>query len=549
MLKIGDLLLNHNLISQEQLEIGLKVQKVTLNKIGETLKSLDFVTSFEVANALSEQLNLEFIDLSNTIVEDDAVNYLSSEDAKYYQIFPFQIDNSTIHIATSNTNIINIQSFLESKHISKYQLYFCDEGLLKNLLHIYYDQAQEPLKLQIENFIEQSIYNDNIDASRLSNLILQYAINLNATDIHISPDETTGAIFFRIDGVIHMFFAHPNTLHKRLISTIKVQSDMDIANVNIPQDGSMRINYLSHEYDFRVSSIPTSHGENLVIRVLPKNSTLFNLNNLGFTDQNKQKLQNFFKKPYGIVLIVGPTGSGKTTTLYSALRHINSIEKNILTIEDPIEYSFSFIKQTQVNDQAGYTFNKALKYFMRQDPDVMLVGEIRDEETANLAVRASITGHLVLSTVHANTAIDALPRLYDLKVDPAFLSLGLLSIIGQRLLRKLCPKCKEEVTISSKDIFDQLSHNYDIKEDTTTIYQANPTGCSSCFNTGYKGRVAIIEIFEVDEEIKLMLAESKPISQVTAKAYEKGMQTLKDDAVDKLLQGITSIEEIKRVLN
>ncbi len=549
MIKFGQLLFSHNLISQEQLEIGLKVQKITPNKIGEILKSLDFVTSFEIANALSEQLNLEFIDLADTIVEEDAVNYLTSEDAKYYQIFPFKIDNGTIHIATSNTEILNIQSFLESKNITKYQLYFCDEGLLKNLLHIYYDQAQEPLNLQIENSIEQSIYNGNIDASRLSNLILQYAINLNATDIHISPDETTGAILFRIDGVIHMFFAHPSTLHKRLISTIKVQSGMDIANSNIPQDGSMKINYLSHEYDFRVSSIPTSHGENLVIRILPKNSSLFNLSNLGFSENNKQKLEKLFLKPYGIVLIVGPTGSGKTTTLYSALRKINSIEKNILTIEDPIEYSFSFIKQTQVNNQAGYTFNKALKYFMRQDPDVMLVGEIRDEETANLAIRASITGHLVLSTVHANTAIDALPRLYDLKVDPAFLSLGLLSVVGQRLLRKLCPKCKEALTISSKDICDQLSHNDNIKEDTTTIYQANTTGCSSCFNTGYKGRVAIIEIFEVDEEIKLMLAESTPISQVTKKAYEKGMQTLKDDAIDKLLQGITSIEEIKRVLN
>jgi type IV pilus assembly protein PilB len=549
MIKIGQLLLDQNLISQEQLEIGLKAQKITSKRVGESLQSLDFVTSFEVAKALANQYNLEFIDLSSVVVEEKAVAFISEDDSKYYKLFSFELEDDTLHIATSNNDILGIQDFLSSKGISKYNLFFSDESLIKNLQHIYYDQASKPFNVQIESLIEQSLYDEHIDASNLSKLILQYAINLNATDIHISPDEVVSSIFFRIDGVMHMFFAHPNSLHKRVVSAIKVKSNMDIAKTNTPQDGAMRINYLSNEYDFRVSTIPTSHGENVVIRVLPKNSALFNLNNLGFNEYNQQKLERFFQKPYGIVLIVGPTGSGKTTTLYSALRHINSLEKNILTIEDPVEYSFSFIKQTQVNNQSGYTFNEALKYFMRQDPDVMLVGEIRDEETANLAIRASITGHLVLSTVHANTALDALPRLFDLKVDPAFLSLGLLSVVGQRLLRKLCPKCKEKLDISKKDIYEKLSFSQNIEDENVTIFQAHPHGCNACYHTGYKGRVAIIEIFEVDEEIKLMLAESRLISDITAKAKEKGMKTLKEDAIEKLFAGTTSIEEIKRVLN
>lgn len=549
MLKIGEILLKSNLITKEKIEIGLKVQKLSSQRLGDILQDLDFITSLEIAQALAEQNDLPLIDLSKQVIEHEAVELIGADQSKDYEVIAFQVDNGVVKLATANTNILDLQDFLFSIGIKEYELYFCDESILSKLQHIYYEEAVNPIGEQIEDIITSGFNYESVDAIELMGLILKNAINLNATDIHLSPDEVTSSIFFRIDGVMQMMYPYSGDIHKRVVSAIKVKSNMDIANSNTPQDGSMKIDYLESEYDFRVSSLPTSHGENVVIRILPKNTSLFNLNNLGFSSENQAKLEKLFLKPYGIVLVVGPTGSGKTTTLYSALKKIDSIEKNIITVEDPIEYSFSFIRQTQVNNQAGYTFHKALKYFMRQDPDVMLVGEIRDEETASLAVRASITGHMVLSTVHANTALDALPRLFDLKVEPEFLSLGLIGAVGQRLIRKLCPKCKEEYITTTDEVFNDISYSSNSENKEVKIFTHSKEGCKYCHNTGYKGRVAIIEILEITEEIKLMMAEAKPLSEISKKAKESGMKMLKDDAVLKLFDGTTSIEEINRVLN
>jgi type IV pilus assembly protein PilB len=338
------------------------------------------------------------------------------------------------------------------------------------------------------------------------------------------------------------------SLHPQITARIKITSNLDISEQRKPQDGSFSYTFLNEAFDLRVSTLPTNHGENIVMRLLGKGSSLFSLEHLGLTPENTKKVEHYFSKPYGIILIVGPTGSGKTTTLYSALRKVNSLKKNVLTIEDPIEYKFTFIKQTQLNEKAGYTFDAAIRSFMRQDPDVMLVGEIRDQETAELAVRASITGHLVLSTLHTNNAIGTIPRLDDLNIPPYLVASGLLAIIAQRLVRRLCPYCKVPLQKSVDELVelgiprDIISMNPDY-----TLYEAK--GCEHCRNTGYNGREAIVEIFELDTELEALITKRASTLEILELAKKKGMKTMREDGYIKALKGVTTLEEIERVID
>jgi len=340
----------------------------------------------------------------------------------------------------------------------------------------------------------------------------------------------------------------PLKLHAQLAARIKILSKLDISEQRKPQDGAFSYSFLNEQFDLRVSTLPTNYGENIVMRLLGKNSSLFSLSQLGLTDANAQKIEKYFAKPYGIILIVGPTGSGKTTTLYSALRKIDSLKKNVLTIEDPIEYKFSFIKQTQLNEKAGYDFQNAIRAFMRQDPDVMLVGEIRDHDTAELAVRASITGHLVLSTLHTNDAVGTVPRLSDLGIEPYLIGSGLLAVIAQRLVRKLCSKCKVPKEVSTEELLSLgISKRIIDAHPDFELYEA--FGCPHCRGTGYRGREAIIEILEIDEDIEAMITKRATTQEILAAAYEKGMHSLKEDGQIKALRGITTLQEIQRVVN
>jgi type II secretory ATPase GspE/PulE/Tfp pilus assembly ATPase PilB-like protein len=333
----------------------------------------------------------------------------------------------------------------------------------------------------------------------------------------------------------------PKAVHAGIVSRIKVLSRLDIAEQRLPQDGSFNFGFLNTGYDVRVSTIPTIYGENVVLRVLTGKGALLTIADLGFEQRKVKLIHQLFAKPYGIIIICGPTGSGKTTTLYSALRELNLLERNVLTVEDPVEYKLNFVKQTQVNEKAGYDFALAGRNFMRQDPDVILLGEIRDEETAKIAVRASITGHLVLTTLHTNDAVTAVPRLLDLKVDRYLLSSSLLAIVAQRLVRKICPSCREKYDLSDREV--DILAEYQIS--STTAFRGK--GCPRCNGTGYSGRTVIGEVMYIDDDVKQLIYEGASAIVLKQATIQRGMVLLREDAVRKVVEGVTTIEEVIRV--
>lgn len=545
---IGKLLEDAGFITQEQIKVALNVQKANPMFFGEILQDLDFVTSSEIAEAIAMQNGLEYVDLSTTVPTLEALKLVPHEVAKKQNILPLKVDESVLTVAMKDVNDIMGVDYLKRISRKNIKLVVTDESAIARYSEIYYYQMKNPIEAEIFELIKQTLENKEISIPNMVNLILNNAIKDRATDIHISPESSAIHIFYRIDGVLKHYFSLPKQLHSQIVARIKITCDLDISEQRKPQDGSFNYTFLNEEFDLRVSTLPTNQGENIVMRLLGKGTSLFSLNALGMREENSKKVEQYFSKPYGIVLIVGPTGSGKTTTLYSALRKINSLEKNVLTIEDPIEYKFTFIKQTQLHEKAGYTFDAAIRAFMRQDPDVMLVGEIRDPQTAELAVRASITGHLVLSTLHTNDAIGTIPRLVDLDIPPYLIGSGLLGVIAQRLIRKLCNFCKKEIEVEKEELL-KIGVSEDIIKIKPDYKIYEPVGCEHCKNTGYNGRETIIEILDVDKEIESLITKGVSTLELLKVAKEKGMLTMKEDGYIKVLKGITSFSEIDRIID
>ena len=545
---IGQLLLELGFITEEQIKVALDVQKAHPKFFGEILEDLDFVTSAEIAEAIALQNGLEYIDLENIVPNEEALALIPKNVAISKNILPLNIDEETFTVATQEINDLMTLDYLRKISKRNVKLVVADKKAIARYAEIFYYQLENPIEAEIEQIVQRALENKDVDIPHLVDLILNSGIKDRATDIHISPESMATHVFFRIDGVLQHYYSLPLILHQQIVARIKILSELDISEQRKPQDGAFSYAFLNEEFDLRVSTLPTNFGENIVMRLLGKNTSLFNLKHLGLNEENTEKVERYFQKPYGIILIVGPTGSGKTTTLYSALRKINSLKKNVMTIEDPIEYRFSFIRQTQLNVKAGYTFDAAIRSFMRQDPDVMLVGEIRDEETAELAVRASITGHLVLSTLHTNDAVGTIPRLSDLKIPSYLIGSGLLAIIAQRLVRKLCPYCKEKMELTPEEIEARgIPQSFLQKYPQYTLYRAK--GCKHCRNTGYNGRIAIVEILEVDKTIEALITQGASTQEIEHQAIKNGMRLLHEDGFEKVLQGITTIEEIRRVVN
>jgi len=545
---IGQLLEELGFITESQIKVALDVQRASPKFFGEVLQDLDFITSSEIAEAIAIQSNLEFVNLDSVVPSMEALKLVPQEIATARNILPISVDEKYIIVATQEVNDLVTQDYI--RKISHRQVKFVvgDNNSIARYAQIYYHQLSNPIEIEIKNMVKETLEGLEINLPHLVNLVLNNAVKDRVTDIHITPEASVSNIFFRIDGVLQHYYALPLELHQQIVARIKIISDLDISEQRQPQDGAFSYNFLNEDFDLRVSTLPTNHGENIVMRLLGKNSSLSSLTHLGFSEENTKKVEGYFNKPYGIILVVGPTGSGKTTTLYSALRKIDSLKKNILTIEDPIEYKFSFIKQTQLNEKAGYSFNSAIRAFMRQDPDVMLVGEIRDTETAELAVRASITGHLVLSTLHTNDAIGTIPRLGDLQIPPYLIGSGLLAVIAQRLVRKLCPKCKKEKEFSNEELLHEgVSQRVITKYPDYTIYEA--VGCENCHDTGYTGRQVIIEILEIDEDLEAMISQKSATLDILKKAQEKGMHSMREDGFIKILTGVTTFEEVSRVVS
>ena len=539
--RIGDLLKDEGIISDKEIGLALIEQRATKERVGDILIRLGLVTQTELAQSIAKQFSIEFVELRHFSPQKEALSALPVQFARENSLLPISVEDTTLTIATSepdNTKLSDLASRISKKRI---RFVAASPSQIQKHIEKDYYLLEHPIEEEIDQQLEHSKYNPHdVDTEKLVRLLIMSAINSRATDIHVTPTNKTTQIHYRIDGILYPFYSFPIEVHSRVISSIKVKAEMDISEQRKPQDGRLSFDFLNEHYDIRVSTLKVTNGENMVMRILASSEELYNIRSLGLDPDDITQLRDLLHKPYGMVLVSGPTGSGKTTTLYAALREISSIEKNIVTVEDPIEYQFPLIRQTQVNEKSGYIFSSAVRAFLRQDPDVILIGEIRDGDTATMALRAAQTGHLVLSTVHANDASGAVPRLKDLGMRDYMISSSLICVIAQRLVRALCPNCKQPY-----DSGDEEHRVFGIQKGTT-LYA--PVGCPRCIKTGYLGRIMVAEILVISKEIERLISLGSHPFEIKDKAVEEGMVTLRGDGIRKILNGTTSFAEIWRVL-
>lgn len=545
-IRIGELLISNKLITERQLQIALEHQKVTGAILGDLLIKLGFVTATEFARTIALQSHIDFIDLGEIQPHEEALQLIPKETAEKAGLIPLAVvEDGRLAIGITNpSNIVAVD--LVTKLTGKQpRVFLVDNDHYQETLEKSYFFFTHPIQQRMEQIIsglrQVSGAVPGATIAELVDLIMMDGVRKQATDIHISPGDDVTNVFYRIDGVLQHGHCIQRQVHTGLVSRIKVLSQLDIAEQRLPQDGSFTYEFLSKRFDVRVSTVPTIFGENLVLRLLAGTGPLLRLESLGMTEAATRQIRQLFQKSYGIILIAGPTGSGKTTTLYAALRELNRLERNILTVEDPVEYRLSFVKQTQVNEKAGFDFALAARNFMRQDPDVMLLGEIRDEATAQIAVRAAITGHLVLSTIHTNDAVTAIPRLLDLKLDTFLLSSALAAVIAQRLVRRNCRSCSEEYLLNDSE--RELFQHHGLHQ----VHGKRGKGCPTCNGTGYQGRVAICEILVLNDAVRQLVFERASTGAILDAARTVGMLSLLTDGVYKAAEGMTTVDEVLRV--
>ncbi len=538
---IGMLLQEKGIIDDAHIQFALKEQKVTKEMLGEILERLSFATEMDIASVLSHQGNIPYLNVDEILPDERLLKIFNKRLCLHNRFLSYRIDGKSVHVIIAGLDNDKIAQIV-TKHTGLNPKFFIGEkSKIINAINKFYYFLENPVEKSIESEI-RILSHDREMARSMDNLIkyiLHLAIKMRATDIHFRPMDQTLNIGFRIDGVMQSVLAFPSSI-SRLISTIKMKSDMDIAEQRLPQDGRFSESVLSNRYNFRVSSEISPYGENMVLRVLPVGRAFMGLKDLGFFNRDIKKIEKIFNEPFGIILLTGPTGSGKTTTLYSGIRGLNLLEKNVLTVEDPIEIKMPLLRQTQVNEKAGYTFSSAIRHFLRHDPDVILIGEIRDSETAQTAITASSTGHLVLSTLHTNTAIGTIPRLKDLGIKSYMISDSLIGVVSQRLVRKICRSCKKAYVPEKWEI--EYLKDPSIKK----LYRG--TGCDLCNNTGYFGRTLVYEFLTIDQELSMMIDAEDSMKNITATAKKKGFKNIFDITLEKIKIGITSVEEAIRVI-
>jgi len=558
-------------LAQLQKEPGKSLEKILLD--GDLIKEEDLL---ETKAAL---WHVPYIDLKNYEIDPEVLELVPASMAKKFKFFPlFRIDGTLLVAMTDpkDMNAIDKVAQLTQLEISPA---LSSSDALQYAIDRYYGKEEE---VQFENVMEKisneeiqdilevieaeedkdlaggSVQQTTADLEKLAeeapvvkmaNMVLMQGIMDGASDVHINPEETMVRVRYRIDGVLRDSLNLPKNLQQALISRIKILSSMDIAENRIPQDGQMRIKTKSKVVDIRVSTLPSAHGENVVMRILDKNAALLKLENLGFEDDTLKMTRKLMSNAYGIILVTGPTGSGKTTTLYAVLNELNSVEKNIITLEDPIEYRLPMIRQSQVNHKAGMTFAKGLRSILRQDPDIVMVGEIRDSETGNIAIQAALTGHLVLSTLHTNDAAGAVTRLAEMGIEPFLISTAVLGVQAQRLVRKICPECKEEYKPNFQVPDAVLDYFGFTQNDLKEIKFYHGKGCKKCNNKGYKGRASILEVLPITETIREMILKGGSTDDVRNQAIKEGMRTMVMDGWIKIFKGITTLDEVMRVTN
>ncbi len=560
--RLTEILINNKLITQEQLEQALSVQSEKGGKLSEIIVALKFIKENELASTLSEGLGLPLIDLKRFKIDPEVVKIIPVNIARHYQIIPVSKMGNTVTLAMADPlNIFAIDHVASLTGYKINPIISSSQDISQTIDLVYPDTTKGVIDDLVKEMSASSIElireekevlpsDQELDALsrqapiiQVTNMILEDGVKKKASDILIEPFSKKLRVRFRIDGILHEQKSPPKNIYASIVSRIKVMSVLNIAEHRLPQDGRFKMKISGKEVDFRVSILPSSLGEKVAIRILDKSQATLNLEKLGFNKEIITSLQKISKLPHGMMLICGPTGSGKTTTLYSILKLVDSPDKNIVTVEDPVEFQLEGINQVTARPEIGLTFASALRSILRQDPNIIMIGEIRDYETVDIAIKSALTGHLVLSTLHTTTAPGAVVRLVNMGVEPYLINSSLVCVVAQRLVRKICPHCKEEYTVK-KDMFDTLKINLgDVKE--AKFFRGK--GCSACFNMGYAGRIGIAEVLLLSSSIRDLILKRAQEHNIKNKARQEGMRTLREDGISQALKGVTTLEEVLRV--
>ncbi len=553
-IRLGQLLVEENIISQSQLEEALSRQKVVNKRLGELIIDLGYASEKEILLTLAKRLKIEYVDNPQLLIDYDVINLVPESFAKKYGIFPLSLRLGTLTIVTNDPldftcledlgmiTGLEINTVIASKAdinkaIERAYRRISAEELLEDIKS---DGLGDPLGELDADEVSMAERVESAPVVKLVNSIILAAYQQNASDIHIEPEEAMTRVRFRVDGDLQFYNQFTNDIHQLITTRIKIISGMNIAEKRLPQDGGLRFKHDYTRFDLRISTLPTVYGEKVVMRLLGADKNIsYDLHSLGLSNYTVEMIEKALRLPHGIILVTGPTGSGKTTTLYSMLAKLNDPKKAIITIEDPIERKFETITQVQVNTRTGLTFANGLRSILRQDPDTIMVGEIRDVETAEIAIRAAITGHLVLSTIHTNDALSTITRLTDMGIEPYLVSSSVKCIISQRLVKKICPQCKTTKPVEKAD-------NLLLGSAFSSAFIGK--GCKQCSNTGYTGRTAVFEILLVDDALEEMIAKGASMASLKQYAKTKGIRMLADEVNDLIKEGVTTVEEGIRIL-
>jgi type IV pilus assembly protein PilB len=550
--QLGDILLEGGLVTQIQLQAAYDEHQRAGRALGRVLVDQGVLSEAQLVAALAQQIGMRFVELVDFPVDHSAVSMVSGALARRYVVLPFGFEDGKLLLAMADP--ANFLAIEDVRAVTQMEVKPCvaTRTDVLNAIDRYYradsDLDEITAILDVEEEEDLSKVREAVEDApivKYVNALITQAIQDRASDIHLEPTERDLRVRYRIDGVLHEIMRSPKTIQSGVISRLKIMADINIAERRIPQDGRMSINANGKKIDLRVATLPTVWGEKIVMRILDNSTARLDLTELGFSDGNFERYSRSFIKPYGMILVTGPTGSGKSTTLYATLNILNRSEVNIITVEDPVEYRLPGVNQVQVNNKAGLSFASALRSILRADPDIVLIGEVRDHETAQISVEAALTGHLVLSTLHTNDAPSAITRLTEMGIEPFLVGSAIDCVLAQRLARKLCAKCKEEY-VPTPDALLTARFPWNESEPLPTLYKA--AGCSSCAKTGYKGRLALHEVMPMSEDIERLTVEHASSSTINDVARTQGMVTLRNDGMLKVLQGITSIDEILRVV-
>jgi type IV pilus assembly protein PilB len=550
--RLGELLVTFSVITQEQLQTALEEQKKTGVRLGEAIRTLGYVSEETMIEFLGRQLNIPHVDLEKIVPDKATINLVPESLARRHKAMPISRVGKMMTLAMSDPlDVFAIDDIGSISGCEINPVVSAERSILKAIDKYYWLKDQETSKTsarvdkKILETLKADIKNDmtisDNSVVKLVNMIINQAIVDKASDVHIEPDKDELRIRHRVDGVLHEVMSVPKSVESSVVSRLKIMANLDIAEKRSPQDGRCSVAIDGREVDLRMSTLPTIFGEKVVLRVLEKSTVTVGLEKLGFDEPDLLKVRQMINRPYGMVLVSGPTGSGKTTTLYAALNSVTSVEKNVVTIEDPVEYRLKLTNQVQVNPRAGVTFASGLRSIVRQDPDIIMVGEIRDEETAEIAVHSALSGHLVFSTIHTNDAAGSAARFIEMGIEPFLIASSILGVVAQRLVRLLCPTCKEAYT-PSPELLQRL--NLPMDRDLV-FYRAK--GCPECKGTGYKGREGVYEVLPFNDEIKNLIVAKATAAQIREAAMKYDYRSLRDAGIHKVIQGKTSLEAVLKV--